>query len=99
MCVLEPARPRLAPPSRLAVPGLEAVELAVPSAERRLQLVLNGMHPGTIDDRDDDDRLDHQLIQLDEQCRPLDGVELCLGGFERAVVFFAAPAGDVAPLP
>src|SRR5262249_14984412 len=96
-------RPRAARPhaTRLpfAVPVLQRPEVGVPAAPLRPQLGADRRHRGTLHHRDHYDVLDHQLVHLDEEGRPLDRIHLALGGAEHLVVLLAPPPRDVPALP
>src|ERR1700730_6302121 len=84
----------------LAVPVGEPPERHVPARE------LHALEPGggrrdavTPHDGNDDDVLDHEIVHLDEERRPLDRIHLAFGGPKDPVVLLVAPAGDVPPLP
>src|SRR6266436_6426060 len=83
----------------LAVPVVEVPEIGVPAALLHAQGVGDRGHPRAEHNRNDHNVLDDQLVHLDEQRRPLDGVELALGRAEELVVLVALPARDVAALP
>src|SRR5213083_868878 len=85
-------RPALLP---LAVPVLERPEVGVPAAPLEPQAAADGRHPGALDHRDHDHVLDHEVVHLDEERRPLDGIHLGLARAVELVVLLVAPPGDV----
>src|SRR3989454_9671819 len=94
-----PAKPWRASGLAFAVPVLEVPEVRVPPALLGAFQVVRGRgHRRPQHDRDHHDVLDDEVVHLDEQRRPLDGIELGLGGAEQLVVLLVAPARDVAPL-
>src|SRR5262249_10787526 len=94
-----PARPT-APTLRLLRPVRERPEVAIPAALYHVaHAVRDGGDARAEHNRNDDDVLDDQVVQLDEEDGPLDRVHLGLGGLPRPVVLFVAPAGGIAAGP
>src|SRR5437867_3614219 len=75
-------------------------EVGVPAALNHVpELERNARHLRPQDDRNHDHVLDHEVVHLGEERRPLDWVQLGLSGEEGAIVLFISPAGDVPLLP
>src|SRR5436309_723232 len=85
--------------SCFAVPIPQIPEIVVPSADRRMQLVGDGLHLRTLNNRDDRVIAAHQVVHTNEQGRALDRVELAFGRSKCPVVLLVAPTRDVATLP
>src|SRR6266545_338173 len=89
-------RPVLLP---LAVPVLERPEVGVPAAALRPQPVADGRDPRALDHRDHDHVLDHQVVHLYEERRPLDGIHLRFPRAVELVILLVPPSRDVPQLP
>src|ERR1700730_1643164 len=92
-------RPHADVGSRLPVPVPQIPQIVVPATHPRRQLAGDCRNSGAVDNRDHYRVADHEVIHLDEECRALNRVEPGFGRSIGLVVFFVAPACDVAPLP
>src|SRR5215471_11551789 len=85
--------------SNVAIPASEVPEVIVPASQRWVQLVGDGHDAWAIDDRDDHLVSAHQVVEVYEQRRTLDRIELALRGSEGAVVVCVLPSRDISALP
>src|SRR5262249_30350902 len=90
---------RVAALSRLPVPVRDLPEIVIPAALMHHHAVLQPYRVATIDLRQNIMVGDDEVVELDEQRRPFDGIELALGLVIDLVIVLVLPARDVASLP